>query len=560
MMAACAHVQWLWLGQDQTTFSLHYANRLQSISKSLPRPSEQYPSILFFLGSKSKSFALRKIYPESRLANYRHRGIANICVDPRTATNSYPVLIADGSIDGLAQTNPSSAGAKCHETISQSLEWPESRSGPPQRQDLIDLIHARLFSLFVDVVCIFADDYGGLGGVVTKLTTWASLGSASSLPSTVRPRVIIVTRILGETFDSEVLRFRSQVFSTPKFSDSFSSLNVMNMLGMPRSSSVAQFSALKELLAQEALTARQSRLDSHTLFSSTHSASFFEKAFRRFSKTPEALFNFIRASRDGNTVDQEFQDHIKTFLTLCVGNKLPDNIPLSFISSAIVLDGFPPGMHCKRQVVLLVTQLIEVVFNPCHVFRTLYHPLVLHGIESFANCRQLSGELICTDIEAQMTDMLSHMDRGRQSALELRIERLRRHSQYWALLKTTRTCLYCVRRKPEHIFDCGHAICDVCVAMLGEPTRGLEYFFDISNCILCQAKICFRARIMPPTCRVRFISIDGGGSRCIVSLEFVHALQNAIGLDYPVQEHFDFGIGTSAGQSPARSTRFGTDI
>jgi patatin-like phospholipase/acyl hydrolase len=65
---------------------------------------------------------------------------------------------------------------------------------------------------------------------------------------------------------------------------------------------------------------------------------------------------------------------------------------------------------------------------------------------------------------------------------------------------------------------------------------------------------------MPPTCRVRLISFDGGGSRCIAQLEFVDALQNAIGLDYPIQEHFDFGIGTSAGQSLARSTRFRTNV
>jgi hypothetical protein len=191
--------------------------------------------------------------------------------------------------------------------------------------------------------------------VVAKLTTWAKLNSASSLPSTVRPRVLVVTRILGEIFDLEVLRFWSQLFSAPNFSSCFSSLNVMNRLPKLRTASRSDFSALKWLLVQETLTTRQTRVDSRTLFSSVHLAALFEKALLRFAKTPKAAFNFIRASREGNMVNCEFQDHINTFLSLSLKNKLPNNIPVPFVSSAIILDSFPPGMHYKNPTILLLT-------------------------------------------------------------------------------------------------------------------------------------------------------------------------------------------------------------
>src|ERR1700730_273767 len=99
---------------------------------------------------------------------------------------------------------------------SQSVGWPQTKNGLPQRQDLIDFIYDRLFSLFIDVLCIFAEDCGGLAGVVIKLTTWASMGSASNLPGAVRPRVLAVTCIPGDAFDSEVLCFCPQLFSTPE--------------------------------------------------------------------------------------------------------------------------------------------------------------------------------------------------------------------------------------------------------------------------------------------------------------------------------------------------------
>lgn len=347
-MAPCSHVQWLRLDQNQSTFTVHSGNRLQHITNSLPRPSKQFPSLLFFVGRRSRSAALRSIFPDSRLPNYRHHGIANICVDPRTADDEYPVLIAAGCPEGAAQVNPSAAEQRCHETTSLSVDWSGANS---ERESLIDHINARLFSLFIDVLCIFAEDCGGLAGVAIKLSSWAGIGSASSLPSTVRPRVVVVTRIHEDTFEAEVLRFRTQLFSAPKFSGSFSSLNVVNIVGKLRPASGARFSPLKEVLTQETQASRLARTDSLAHFSSAHLASLFSKALTRFSKRPKDGFDFIRASRDGHAV-QECHGHIDRFMDLCLEQKLPDSIPLPFIASAILLDSFPPGMHRRCRAVI----------------------------------------------------------------------------------------------------------------------------------------------------------------------------------------------------------------
>ncbi|KAM3064705.1 hypothetical protein ACMFMF_011797 [Clarireedia jacksonii] len=109
------------------------------------------------------------------------------------------------------------------------------------------------------------------------------------------------------------------------------------------------------------------------------------------------------------------------------------------------------------------------------------------------------------------------------------------------------TCLYCVQRMPEHVLKCGHAICDICVMIFGTRSRGLEYVYDMETCLLCQSEQLLRIRLLPPTCRARLMSVDGGGARGIVPLEYLYALQNTIGLNYPLQDHFDFGIGTSSG-------------
>jgi hypothetical protein len=110
-------------------------------------------------------------------------------------------------------------------------------------------------------------------------------------------------------------------------------------------------------------------------------------------------------------------------------------------------------------------------------------------------------------------------------------------------------------RKPEHVLDYAHIICDVCIILFGEAIKKIEYQFNISNCPLCLGKISFQAELLPSIYRMRVINIDGGGTRGIVPLEYLDALQDILGLPYPIQEHFDYSIGTSTGKLEENAER-----
>lgn len=147
--------------------------------------------------------------------------------------------------------------------------------------------------------------------------------------------------------------------------------------------------------------------------------------------------------------------------------------------------------------------------------------------------------------------MFSRMKNEGQSAAALRQQSLQKNSEYWRRLSSYVDCFICLQRKPEHLTECGHGICDFCILLpvFSKPIKGREYYYDISTCPQCQMRTSLQVRILPPTCRVRFLSIDGGGSRGIVSLAFMEALEQALDQPYPVQENFDFSIGTSSGKS-----------
>ncbi|CAD6446984.1 b676c3b9-d294-4f59-a3cf-c881fe8cd879-CDS [Sclerotinia trifoliorum] len=187
-MALRAHQYWLRVYQGENGVGMQHTNRLHHIWTSLPDPVNQRPSILFFLGKQLKTRVLRALYPGNTISNCRKYGIANICLYPATQNDEHPILIADSCPD---YTQAKLRGKDtCHETINHPVGWPDEGDQKKQ-QHLADHALARLFSLFIDVLCIFAQDCGGLDGVVDMLAGWIAIGSASSLPDAVRPRFLV---------------------------------------------------------------------------------------------------------------------------------------------------------------------------------------------------------------------------------------------------------------------------------------------------------------------------------------------------------------------------------
>jgi hypothetical protein len=133
------------------------------------------------------------------------------------------------------------------------------------------------------------------------------------------------------------------------------------------------------------------------------------------------------------------------------------------------------------------------------------------------------------------------------SAAELHRANLKSHSLQWAQLKSNRTCLYCIRRSPEHVLNCGHAICDICVRIFGITQRSVESHFTLHLCVLCNRQISSTVVLKPATAGIRILSIDGGGVRSVVPLEFLRLIQDSLGLECPIQDFFDLAFGTSAG-------------
>jgi len=160
----------------------------------------------------------------------------------------------------------------------------------------------------------------------------------------------------------------------------------------------------------------------------------------------------------------------------------------------------------------------------------------------------LFAQDLCTRIENSIGILFPAIDLGFETPVQLHTNNIKSFTMHWEQLKSHRTCFFCLRRKPEHILTCGHAICDICVMVFGNPVAGKESHFKIDVCILCSTRGTLVARLKPPTAGARILSIDGGGVRGVVPLEFLGLLQGLLDSDLSVQDLFEQAFGTSSGE------------
>ena len=115
-------------------------------------------------------------------------------------------------------------------------------------------------------------------------------------------------------------------------------------------------------------------------------------------------------------------------------------------------------------------------------------------------------------------------------------------------MQSNGTCLYCLQKKPEYVLTCGHAVCETCIQTFGRVETAAEYIYRLDSCLLCHSGS-IRVTLRPPTAGLRVLSIDGGGVRGVVPLEFLSLLQEAVGPTCKIQELFDLAFGTSSGKT-----------
>ncbi|KAL5696107.1 hypothetical protein EMGR_006627 [Emarellia grisea] len=490
-------------------------------------PSAQLPQVVFFMGRRLKDRALRELCGGNYRDQHRHQRCVNLRSDNRTLRSLQPRFFADCDPTRRSQPPAPEVLHVCHpdQTFPLDISLTE--------HSLYDLVLARLLFLFVDVLCIFADDLGGLEGVRERLSTWARLGSASSLPHVVRPRVIVIVSDKTQSVTHNLLEEDDFLYHLLHVGDLpfFAAFGDVQVSRLPSEelSAESRFLGLGSEISQQLRNMRQIREHHRVLFSATHLDALFDLSLRHISADPFAPFNFVRATRQQNPLDRAFTSHLIHFLE--VGKRAPYDETAAYIASAILMDAYPPGMHR---------------FQPSTVFRTLYRDACYLALQHCYSA-DVVVSIQCRKIEDRLIGLFEEMVVDSTPSWEIHRRNLESQGKFWTHALSNKTCLVCLRRYPEHTPVCGHSICDTCTEVFGEPCPHADNEYIIRQCVVCGVQGSLTVRLKPPTAAPRVLSIDGGGPRGVIPLENLEILQEIIGPDLPISDFFDLKVGSSSG-------------
>jgi hypothetical protein len=338
--SSCSHISWLEFVHSRAENHIICSRRLLRLANELPNAKVQAPSIALFLGKRAKNEALRQVLPHNnQTQGGKCNSTLNLRADPQSLNSPYPLYYAD--LDPTLQTCGLDVGGKtgCHEQQYYQVSWTVKSVG------LCDVILSRLILSFTDVLCLFADDFGGLTQLRAFMVRWVATAAASRSQTCMRPHVLVVINEVEDPMQQlEVDLFNSDLDDEIDSSSVFASIKVVVSPLRYRSIRRRHLSFMQEL-SNSFDRARGDRMAQSLLFSAHHQEAIFRHALATVSRAAGDPLNFIGAARYGNEVRSDLVRHTENVLK--ISRRLPIATVVSVMASSIVMDAFPQGMHGK---------------------------------------------------------------------------------------------------------------------------------------------------------------------------------------------------------------------
>jgi hypothetical protein len=325
----------------------------------LERPAEDRPQMIMLVGDSYKRTSSKNIFGKhfKILSNdIKHE------VHLRVLHEKPTTLVADCELHLLPRME-TVLGGPLPGHLRRSLV-----KGFSQALDPIVLatrVYAQLLAPLSTLICIFADDFGGMNAVAEFLAGWlVGLAEPPDIPGA-RPRMVILRqwdealrgefnesmasrKFLGRLANHTNGRARNLKDGLTKeafevlLAKRFASLKVRALPPIGMAASPAWDSVCTRIF-WDSERVQKLRLRERSAFSALHFETLFHAACEHFAEDVDRPFSFVRASRLQNPVSPDLSFHLHTFLRLAIPESI--DFSVSIVSSALNLDSYPPGAH-----------------------------------------------------------------------------------------------------------------------------------------------------------------------------------------------------------------------
>lgn len=352
---SCNHTSWIRLSKRDYEISLQVTDRPVRLLNDVYSIDNATPSLVLLVGNQHKASALKTLGIDHRNPQgYRKHGDVHLSlVQPeRLQMSTQPILLAECDVPKNNRLLPSCQRPRCHEVVEQVLPANWTRTRQAKASHIANLVYHRLILPFIDALCLFVDDLGGLQDVARMLGAWLDQGEPST--SQALPSLILVSH---DDLGSEALTCLEDLVQSETSVSLYSRYQHISFITLSswwhfrRSTKHRQWhwDSFREALETSLQHAREVRSAESLLFSATHFLSFLDCAAQGILARP-TVFDFVQASRRHNPVNANLQTHLAEFLKGVQTVEALKTFAIPLLASAMILDHFPPGMHSQSPV------------------------------------------------------------------------------------------------------------------------------------------------------------------------------------------------------------------
>ncbi|KAF1973234.1 FabD/lysophospholipase-like protein [Bimuria novae-zelandiae CBS 107.79] len=394
---------------------------------------------------------------------------------------------------------------------------------------------SNVFAPFSEVVCYFAADLRGIPGICSILAYQAVQAKAHSLPVRALPIALIVVETRASRFSHEKVqrklynmvleemnrlkKYANRDLSEVDLRSTYRDISVFGIRKDGLLSIHAQ--SLRQRIMSLSKEVHMGRTFTRYLFSLKHVETLVARSLERFCMR-QPHFNFVRETRPKGFDCTDTYLHLAELLTVMPNHSWIWSVGVPLFASSIFLPNYLPDAHGTKAIAKIISDADQQArFIGC----------VKQGLrEHFQKFED---------------------DPNGNSAMNQHNEMLKSLWPHLSELKSFQSCLCCLSSRPEKVFECGHAICNVCIRRFSQRSTRSRHSFQLPNCILCgrfQSSEKTTFDLVPPSAGLRVLSIDGRGIRGVILLVHLNHMDEELrSLGSPVRNFFNYVCGTSAG-------------
>ena len=344
---------------DESTLMEH-KQAFCSIGLHDNRGIEQRPIFVAMIGNRMKSVMLRRMFSAlGESIPHEPHGQVRLWSSPETRSSECPVVFADCEMHEARESQSrlyQSSGPEIRRQLHLNGETPIR----PSQKSLGHQLYAKSLVPFTHVMVMFTSDLGGLQGTSEALAEQMVSRVKDDTPTPAWTRVLLVSPSRNTKFDgfSDAKAIREGVLQSVKkhahcleqdaqkilnnFASSFNILSLKANAGIEEN-----LQDFRTALKHEIEAAQKNKILYQRRFSYKHVQAFFGMALDRFASGSNEDLILTRASRLQLGPSEEFSDHLSELLSIVPTESALLRLAAPLLSSALVLDSCPPGMHCR---------------------------------------------------------------------------------------------------------------------------------------------------------------------------------------------------------------------